>query len=65
MFQDCGDLLMDEPRAAVFLAGVNGGRVEDVETPFPWILPQPLNKGAHDGLRDGLNGGALNGEGLR
>ena len=64
MFEDRGDLLMDESGAAVLLAGIDRGRIEDVKAPFPWIPSEPLNQGPDNRLSDGLDGGPLEGNGV-
>lgn len=56
MFEDSGDLLMDESGTAVLLSCVDRCRVEDVKTPFSWVLSEPLNEGTDNGLGDGLDG---------
>jgi hypothetical protein len=63
-FEKCCDLLMNQSRTAVLLAGINGGRIVDVETPLSTVVSETLNEGVHYRGCDGFDGVSLEGEGL-
>jgi len=65
LFQQCGDLLMDEAWSAVLLTGINRCRIKDMEAPLSNIVSKPLDKSRYDRASDGFDGVPLKGEGLR